>query len=79
MACAIKQTDGSACLKTPTHHWGAVEFCCDHFDQFVSGLFETRGAISEERKHLEIVEEYNRRTKRTSVIPGAPCDSEKKK
>jgi hypothetical protein len=55
-----------------------VEFCCNHFDKFVATLFETKGGI-DERRHIEIVEEYNRRTGRTSVIPGADCESEKKR
>jgi len=78
MACAIKNTDHTPCGNPPTHHWGIVEFCCNHFDQFVATLFETKGGI-DERRHIEIVEEYNRRTGRTSVIPGADCESEKKR
>ena len=77
MGCAIRLPDKSSCTKVATHRWGPVEFCCEHFDQFVDGLFDLRDAFRA-RRHIHIVEEYNRRTNRTSVIPGANCDSEKK-
>lgn len=77
MGCVFKNPDKSECLKPATHHWGPVEMCCDHFDLFVDGLLDLKDAI-QERRHTEIVEEYNRKCKRPSVLPGAPCDSEKK-
>jgi hypothetical protein len=84
VGCAIKMPDGSPCLWPPNHHWGKVEFCCEHFDRFIEGLFDLKTAVEVEKgqykpSHLELIEEYNRRTKRTSVIPGAACDAEKKK
>jgi hypothetical protein len=78
MACAIKLPDKNPCLNIPTHHWGPVEFCCQHFDLFVQGLLDIRDAIAE-RRHEDFVNEYNQQTKRTSVIPFAPCNTEKKK
>ena len=76
--CGFSIGSGNKCGNPACHHWGSVVFCCDHFDQFVAGLFDTRAAVNE-RRHVDVVEEYNRKTKQTSVIPGAPCDSEKKK
>jgi hypothetical protein len=70
--------DGSPCEKPVTHFWGTVEFCCEHFDAFVWGSI-VPGKGEYKPSHLEMIEEYNRRTGRTSMIPGAACDAEKKK
>jgi hypothetical protein len=70
--------DGGKCPVPASHQWGTVNFCCTHFDQFVTGLLDLKEAVNE-RRHLDIIEEYNRRTKRPSQIPGSHCDAEKKK
>lgn len=86
--CNHKMDDGSNCATPASHYWGPAEFCCLHFDGFIEGLFGLKDAVREEielrsaerqRSHTELLEEYNRRTKKTSTIPGAPCDSEKPK
>ncbi len=79
MGCAIKMPDGTDCPRTVTHHWGPVQFCCDHFDYFVWGSIIHRIEEGEKPNHLEVVEEYVRRTGRSSVIHGATCNSEKKR
>lgn len=77
MGCAIKMPDGSDCTRPVTHHWGPVQFCCDHFDYFVWGSIIERVEEGRKPRHLEIVEEYVKRTGKDSVIPGAPCEAEK--
>jgi hypothetical protein len=78
MACGIRNPDGSACLKQATHHWGTVEFCCDHFDAFVWGSIIPERP-SGKPQHIDIVEEYNLRTAQSSLIDGSTCDAEKKR
>jgi len=74
--CEIKAENGGDCPNRAAHHWGAVYFCCAHFDQFLTGLLDLKEAVKE-RRHIDLVEEYNRQCKRPSVIPGAKCDAEK--
>jgi hypothetical protein len=77
MGCAIKRPDKSACPKPAAHRWGTVEFCCEHFDLFVEGLLDLKKAV-QERRHIDMVEEYNRKTKRSSLIEGAKCEAFKR-
>jgi hypothetical protein len=67
--CDFTQADKSPCTNPATHHWGPVKMCCRHFDQFASGLLDLKDAVRAPR-HLEIVEEYNRQTHRSSSIEG---------
>jgi len=81
MGCAIKNRDGSECKNPVSHHWGTVEFCCEHFDSFVWGSIVPRREKEKEYKpsHLEIIQEYESRTGRDCKLPGTPCQAEKKK
>ncbi len=78
-----KFPDGSECPRIATHFWGnergRVEYCCVHFDMLLRDILGMDMQKEVVKSHPEMVEEYNRRTKHTTVIPGAPCDSEKKK
>ena len=68
--------DGTDCPIPASHFWGPVGFCCAHFDQFALGILRLQdipSAYTEHPRHIEIVEEYNRQCKRSSLIPGAKC------
>ena len=79
MGCTFRNPDKRECGNPASHKWGPVAMCCDHFDQFVAGLLDLKDAITE-RRHIDIVEEYNRRMKpfNQSTAIGTDCKAKKK-
>lgn len=72
--CSIKMEDGTDCPIPASHFWGPVGFCCTHFDHFAPTLFREK-SLPQNPRHIDIVEEYNRQCRRTSLIPGAKCEA----
>jgi hypothetical protein len=72
--CDFKMADGSQCPVPATHFWGSVKMCCTHFEQFATGVLNTT-RLPEKPRHIDIVEEWNLQCERTSLIPGAKCES----
>jgi hypothetical protein len=76
-SCTMKLADGSQCSLPACHHWGPVLFCCDHFDNFVYELLHLKTQV-EKRKHIDILEEYDRQTSQSSLIAGTHCKADDK-
>jgi hypothetical protein len=82
--CDFKMADGTDCPVPASHLWGSlgesdikpVAMCCTHFDQFALELLRTEQPVYQP-SHLEIIQEYDRKCKRPSVIPGAQCKADK--
>jgi hypothetical protein len=78
MGCDIKGPEGKPCEKPAVHQWGPVKFCCDHFSQFVEGMFDLKDAV-QQRHHEEWVRLYEIETGRRSRILDMLCDPTKRK
>lgn len=74
--CSIRMADGSDCQIPASHCWGPVKFCCIHFDEFAMGILRVKNlsaAYTQIPRHIDIVEEWKRQCKNTSLIEGAKC------
>ncbi len=77
MNCDFTLKDGSPCTEPAAHYWGTVKMCCQHFDGFVWGNIVPTKERQIPPRHIDIVEEYNERTERDSILPGADCEAKK--
>jgi hypothetical protein len=78
LPCRIKELDGTSCLNRATHFWGTITFCCDHFDEFVIGMFDLSDEMRS-RRHVDLLRYYAKRTRVESRIdpPSEPEDKSK--
>jgi hypothetical protein len=72
--CQMKRS-GTRCTARATHHWGAVLFCCDHFDEFIVAMFDLNRGLSTQA-HRDFVSLFDERTKSHSRLSEGNCSAD---
>lgn len=74
--CQFSREVGVECRARANHQWGPLFFCCEHFDELVTAMFEIRGAMLD-RQHADFVRIYEERTHKSSLAEGSACEEAK--